>query len=86
MIKLADVTKADLLLLQFCKRFEARYGKEAVTPNMHMQCHLADCVRDFGPIYGFWLFSFERYNGVLGKYPTNNRFNLSDVLSEKQLF
>ena len=73
MIKLADVTKADVLLLQFCKRFEARYGKESVTPNMHMHCHLADCVRDFGPIYGFWLFSFERYNGVLGKYPTNNR-------------
>ena len=35
--------------------------------------HLADCVLDYGPVYGFWLFSFERYNGILGKYPINNK-------------
>ena len=28
---------------------------------------------DFGPISTFWLFSFERFNGVLGDEPTNNR-------------
>ena len=33
---------------------------------------------DFGPVQEFWLFSFERYNGLLGKQPTNNRF-LSDT-------
>ena len=22
--------------------------------------------------YGFWLFSFERYNGILGKFPTDH--------------
>ena len=24
-------------------------------------------------VYAFWLFSFERYNGILGSYKTNNR-------------
>jgi hypothetical protein len=38
-----------------------------------MQCHLAECVRDFGPIASFWCFSFERFNGLLGDLPTNNR-------------
>ena len=47
------------------------YGNRAITPNMHLHCHIAECVKDFGPIYGFWLFSFERYNGILGSYPTN---------------
>ena len=28
---------------------------------------------DFGPIYGFWCFSFERYNGMLGAINTNKR-------------
>ena len=28
---------------------------------------------DFGPIYAFWLFSFEMYDGLLGNFPTNNR-------------
>ena len=40
---------------------------------MHLHLHLKDCILDFGPIYAFWLFSFERYNGILGDIPTNNR-------------
>ena len=40
---------------------------------MHMHCHLRACIEDYGPIHGFWLFAFERYNGVLGSMPTNNR-------------
>ncbi len=44
-----------------------------MTPNMHLDVHLADCVLDYGPIYSFWLFSFERYNGILGKFHNNNK-------------
>ena len=39
---------------------------------MHMSLHIRDCVRDFGPVYAFWCFSFERYNGMMGQYQTNN--------------
>lgn len=68
-----DVQLADALLLQFCKRMERMYGKGIVTPNMHMHCHLCECVKDYGPLHGFWLFSFERFNGMLGQQPSNNR-------------
>jgi len=45
-----------------------------VTPNMHLHCHLADCLRDLGPMASFWLFTFEGFNiGLLGDQPTNNR-------------
>jgi len=37
-----------------------------------MHCHLHACVKDYGPLNGFWLFAFERYNGILGKIPNNN--------------
>ena len=40
---------------------------------MHLHTHLLDCVLDYGPVYAFWLFSFERYNGILGDYGTNQR-------------
>ena len=63
-----DIKVADLLLITFCKRVT-----EFITPNMHMHLHLAECLYDFGPLHGFWLYSFERYNGLLGKQPTNNR-------------
>ena len=34
--------------------------------------HLKECVLDYGPVYSFWLFSFERLNGILGSYHTNS--------------
>lgn len=51
---------ADLLLQKFCKSFEHLYGKNRVTPNIHLHGHIVDCILDFGPVYNFWLFSFER--------------------------
>ena len=68
-----DIIVADRLLLNFCKRAARIYGSNAITPNMHMHCHLTQCVKEFGPIHTFWLFPFERYNGVLEGQPTNNR-------------
>ena len=68
-----DVTVADLLLHSFCKKVLQLYGPHALTPNMHIHCHLAACCRDFGPLHSYWCFPFERYNGVLGNQPTNNR-------------
>ena len=40
---------------------------------MHMACHLRECITDYGPVHGFWLFSFERMNGILQNQPNNNR-------------
>ena len=68
-----DITVADALLLKFCKKCVELYGPSSITPNMHLHCHLAECIRDFGPSHGFWLFPFERYNGLLGRQPHNNR-------------
>ena len=72
-ISMGNVKVADFLLLDFCKTFEQLYGENFVTPNMHLHGHLLDCLFDFGPIYSFWLFSFERENGILGSYLTNRK-------------
>ena len=68
-----DVKIGDALLLKFCSRTEALFGKDIITPNMHMSCHLRECILDYGPLNHFWLFAFERFNGILGKLPNNNR-------------
>lgn len=72
-MSLQSVEKADDLLIEFCLLFAALYGNEKTTPNMHLHLHLKDSILDFGPVYAFWLFSYERYNGILGAVPTNNR-------------
>ena len=41
---------------------------------------MADCLKDFGPVYGFWCFSYERYNGVLGSFPTNKKSIASQLM------
>ena len=68
-----DVIVADALLLKFCCRTEYLFGKHIITPNMHMSCHIRECILDYGPLNNFWLFSFERFNGILGTLPNNNR-------------
>ena len=67
--KLGDAS----LLLQFCERTKRLFGKDHITPNMHYHCHLYERVVDYGPLHGFWCFAFERYNGILGATPNNNR-------------
>ncbi len=47
--------------------------------NLHLR---SDCVRDYGP---FWLFAYERFNGKLGSYHTNNR-NISVQLTRPAEF
>jgi len=32
-----------------------------------MHCRLKECIFDVSPLYSFWCFSFERYNGILEK-------------------
>ena len=73
MLTIEEAEQGHDLLVKFCIEFETLYGIEKVTPNMHMHTHLVECIMDYGPVYAFWLFSFERYNGILGNYRTNNR-------------
>ena len=73
LIQLRDVASSHTALLQFCREFELLYGNLSVTRNMHLHTHLSDCIFDYGPVSGFWLFSFERYNGILGDFCTNNK-------------
>ena len=60
-------------LIDFCQGIERIYGKEVCTPNTHLHLHLKQCMIDFGPVFSFWCFSFERFNGILGNYHTNKK-------------
>ena len=76
--------EADALLNKFCLKFVKLYGQEHCNINMHLHLHLAECIFDFGPVYAFWLFAFQRMNGVLEAYHTNNR-NISVQLANRFL-
>ena len=65
-ISLSQLSLADALILQFCKRTEFLYGNA-------QYAHALPFKRGYGPVYGFWLFSFERMNCVLEHQPTNHQ-------------
>ena len=54
-------------LLKVARLIEENYGKEMITPNIHLSLHIVECYRDYGPLYTFWCYSFERMNGILGE-------------------
>ena len=58
-------------MIEFCNRFETIFGEACVTPNMHLHGHLRKCIEDVGPVFFFWCYSFERYNGILESFKKN---------------
>ena len=71
-ITLDAINQLDSLLIRFCTCFQQLYGAEQCTPNMHLHCHIKECLIDYGPGCSFWLFACERVNGFLGSLPTNH--------------
>lgn len=61
------MTEVHQKLIEIVKLIENNYGRDQITPNLHLALHLCECSFDYGPLYAFWCFSFERMNGVLGK-------------------
>lgn len=72
-IQLEQLEVGDKLILEFCCRFEQLYGKRYCNINLHLHTHIVSCIWDHGPVYAFWLFPFERMNGILGSFHTNSR-------------
>ena len=72
-ITISECEQAHEHFISFCKDFTGLYGKSDLVINMHLLCHLKECILDFGPVSSFWCYSFERFNGLLGSLPTNRR-------------
>jgi hypothetical protein len=62
-----DLKEAQERLKDMAHLIENTYGPEFITSNIHLALHIPDCCRDYGPIYTFWLFPFERLNGYIGE-------------------
>ncbi|GBC11559.2 hypothetical protein GLOIN_2v1776801 [Rhizophagus irregularis DAOM 181602=DAOM 197198] len=75
-----SLNEAHSRLLTVAKLIEEHYGSEYITLNIHLSLHLTECCHDYGPLYSFWCFSFERMNGILGSYPNSHHQIESELL------
>lgn len=69
------INHAEQLLIRFVEQFEGLYGEQFMTANLHNLLHLADTVRDGGPLFVTSCFSFENMNGQLSRLVTGTRFS-----------
>ncbi|KAK7880001.1 hypothetical protein WMY93_033332 [Mugilogobius chulae] len=60
-----QIDHAEKLLWNFCSQMANLYGERYETANVHLLVHLADSVRDLGPLWTHSCFHFEDKNGYL---------------------
>ena len=80
-ISSADLSEAEKLLFMFCEKLSSLYGEQFMTLNFHQLVHLADDVRDLGPLYTHSCFSFEDKNGFILKLIHGTQFIESQILT-----
>ena len=67
-------------LIELIALIEQNYGRDKITLNLHLSLHLSECSYDYGPLYAFWYFSFERMNGILSRFCLYLIFYLDYIL------
>ena len=45
--------------------------RDNIKPNHHWMTHIFDQIEDYGPVYYFWTYIYERLNKVLKSYSTS---------------
>lgn len=69
-----EIDLAEQKLHKFVIDYEMLYGKHNVTMNIHLLHHIANSVRNLGPLWAQSTFAFESNNGFLAK--TRGRNNI----------
>lgn len=66
-----NINEAENRIQRFADEFEALYGENNVTMNLHLIRHLASTVRELGPLWSQSSYGFESNNGIVVKGNTS---------------
>lgn len=81
-ISATEFNKASKKLKVFVTQFQNLYGKENMMYNVHLLKHLAQCVKDCGPLWAYSNFNFQSNNGLLVKF-VNGTTNVEQQIVTK---
>ncbi|KAG2061047.1 hypothetical protein BDR06DRAFT_993204 [Suillus hirtellus] len=68
-ISMAQARTGQSFLSHYC--LECLQLRIPLTINHQASMHTADMIKKFGPVYAWWLFAFERFNGMLERVHHN---------------
>ncbi|KAI9069061.1 hypothetical protein FKP32DRAFT_1560444 [Trametes sanguinea] len=66
------IDRFDHHMMEYLRSLRELFNHKLV-PNHHLSLHLKECLELFGPVYAWWAFPFERYNGILQRLNTNSK-------------
>jgi hypothetical protein len=69
-VRESDIPWAKQLLHEYLLGF-LKLHRDDVKPNFHWVTHIFDQINDYGAVYNFWTFLFERLNKTLKSYTVN---------------
>lgn len=69
-----DLLQSECKLIRFADEFEALYGINNITFNVHLTRHIVEAVRNLGPLWAQSAFAFEANNSVLTKTTAKTPF------------
>lgn len=67
-IEFVEIDAAECLIRSYTIEYQNTYGERFMTYNVHTLEHLAECVRNLGPLWAYSNFPFENNNGKLASY------------------
>ncbi len=76
-VRLFATRKISMAQAQQAQQFMAQYCRACIrlritlVINHHLSHHFCDMIKCFGPVYSWWLFAFEQFNGMLEKVNHN---------------
>jgi hypothetical protein len=65
------------LMTEYRQELRRLFPDYPTRPNHHMAFHIAEFLRRYGPVHGWWTFPFERMIGMIQRIPTNHKPGLS---------
>lgn len=92
-ISYEEIDEAERDLNKYADQFEEFYGKNNITMNIHLLRHLANAVRNLGPLWAQSSFALEANNGILTKTAAKHsilhsitfKYNVRCVQSEQTI-
>ena len=64
-------------ILRYLRELKSLYKHAKIKPIHHTALHIPDFMRFFGPVHSYHSQAFERYNNLLQKQNTNQKFGKS---------
>ena len=80
-----ELRKAHLMLVDFVVQFQDYYGKESMNYNIHLLLHLAEAVKNLGPLWANNAFCFENENRFILKLKKSPKL-ISKQIGKRYLF